>query len=98
MTDNKLTKEEIQNIDDVWHARSPVHEINADTNEDMFWGTMRICMSEYAQQEAVEFNKWCMIHCELKDLGGGSFYVYKNNNYDFNNGIEHLYQLFKNRT
>lgn len=30
-----------------WHKRNPVHEINSNTGEDMFWGTAELVAREY---------------------------------------------------
>lgn len=33
----------------LWYNRNPVHENNADSGEDMFWGTAELVAREYAQ-------------------------------------------------
>lgn len=34
----------------LWYNRNPVHEVNADTGEDMFWETALMVAEEYAKQ------------------------------------------------
>ena len=80
-----MSKEEAIKIDTVWYNRNPVHEINADTGKDMFDGTMRICMSEYAEQEAIAFRDWC-------DNGNAWFW---DNQEQHTHTTKELYQLFK---
>lgn len=55
-------------------------------------------MSEYAQQEAIAFNIWCLINCMLNDTGGGPFWVYEGKAYDFCNDIPALYQIYKSQS
>ncbi|KKK78219.1 hypothetical protein LCGC14_2845760 [marine sediment metagenome] len=37
-----------------WFLRNPVHDNNADTGEDMFWGTAELLAREYTNIEKLE--------------------------------------------
>jgi hypothetical protein len=91
-----MSKEGVQRIDKVWHSRSPVHELNADSGEDMFYGTMRIAMSEYAQQEAIAFAGWAAKHYVKidKDDEGNEWIEKLLGRYHTS---EQLYNLFKQK-
>src|SRR6478609_5963577 len=38
---------DIKRFKNLWYARNPVHENNADTGEDMFWATAELVAREY---------------------------------------------------
>ena len=40
----------IEEFKDAWYKRNPVHEYNADTGEDMFWGTAMMVMEDFFNQ------------------------------------------------
>lgn len=42
---NVLSDEEL--FKRLWYSRNPVHELNADSGEDMFWGTAEMVAREY---------------------------------------------------
>lgn len=55
---NLMSKEEkakerwrIKDIESFWYRRNPSHDYNADTGEDMFFGTVRTLFEEYAEIE-----------------------------------------------
>ena len=90
-----MSKEEAIKIDTVWYNRNPVHEINADTGKDMFDGTMRMCMSEYAEQEAIAFAEWITKNgYKISSAYVNKYYkISKREVYRYTPSL--LYQLFK---
>ena len=37
----------IEKLKKAWYNRMPSHETNADTGEDMFWGTLEMVIDDY---------------------------------------------------
>ena len=44
-------EEKARELKRIWERRNPQHEINSDTGEDMFWGTVLAVFNEFAQQQ-----------------------------------------------
>jgi len=43
MKNKKRIEEEIEKLKIFWNKRNPQHDLNADSKEDMFWGTV-VCV------------------------------------------------------
>tara|TARA_R100001510_G_C7648692_1_gene206060 strand:+ start:1153 stop:1464 length:312 start_codon:yes stop_codon:yes gene_type:complete len=56
--ETKKAREE--KLKELWYARNPQHELNADTEKDMFWGTVLCVFEDFykeqttSQQQTIE--------------------------------------------
>lgn len=46
----EIEKKDIELFKEMWYKRYPAHENNADTGEDMFWGTAELVAREYVSK------------------------------------------------
>ncbi|NQY43875.1 MAG: hypothetical protein HRT87_11095 [Legionellales bacterium] len=42
---------EAKAIERIWNTRNPQHDINTDTGDDMFWGTVLMVFKDFANEQ-----------------------------------------------
>ena len=71
---------EAKAIERIWNTRNPQHDINTDTGDDMFWGTVLMVFKDFANEqtqplkdEIKELNKVILNHLEIESSNGRTF-------------------------
>ena len=71
---------EAKAIERIWNTRNPQHDINTDTGDDMFWGTVHMVFKDFANEqtqplkdEIKELNKVILNHLEIESSNGRTF-------------------------
>ena len=55
-------KKQIEQLVKFWYDRNPVHELNADSGEDMFWGTVLAVFNDMQQANGVSTSQDKALH------------------------------------
>jgi len=66
---------DVEKFKDFWYKRNPVHELNADSGEDMFLGTAELVAREYAaslKQKIIDVEKAADVGIEITFYNGDS--------------------------
>ena len=71
---------EAKAIERIWNTTNPQHDINTDTGDDMFWGTVLMVFKDFANEqtqplkdEIKELNKVILNHLEIESSNGRTF-------------------------